>query len=82
MTCKDLADKQDIVEKVQKEEGNPLAKRVNIIHKEIPIDDPQRRRPDTTRAKESLQWQPKWSVSQGVSAPSKDMRTMLMYLML
>jgi len=59
--------RQDIVEKVQKEEGNPLAKRVNIIHKEIPIDDPQRRRPDTSRAKESLKWQPKWSVRQGVS---------------
>ena len=57
---------QDIVEKVQKEEGNPLAKRVNIIHKEIPTDDPQRRRPDTTRAKETLQWQPQWNVEQGV----------------
>lgn len=52
---------------MQKEEGNPLAKRVNIIHKEMPIDDPQRRRPDTTRAKEQLQWQPRWSVRQGVS---------------
>lgn len=57
---------RDIVEEVQKEQGNPLAKRVNIIHKEIPIDDPQRRRPDTTRAKETLQWQPQWSVRQGV----------------
>lgn len=57
---------RDIVEKVQKEEGNPLAKRVNIIHKEIPTDDPQRRRPDTTRAKETLQWQPQWNVEQGV----------------
>ncbi|WVQ80065.1 hypothetical protein IAT38_002166 [Cryptococcus sp. DSM 104549] len=57
---------RDIVEKVQKEEKNPLAKRVNIIHKEIPIDDPQRRRPDTTRAKETLQWQPRWNVRQGV----------------
>ncbi|WVQ71949.1 hypothetical protein IAR50_001491 [Cryptococcus sp. DSM 104548] len=57
---------RDIVEKVQKEENNPLAKRVNIIHKEIPIDDPQRRRPDTTRAKETIQWQPRWNVRQGV----------------
>jgi UDP-glucuronate decarboxylase len=32
----------------------------------MPIDDPQRRRPDTTRAKETLQWQPKWSVRAGV----------------
>ncbi|KAL7422533.1 UDP-glucuronic acid decarboxylase 1 [Cryptotrichosporon argae] len=57
---------RDIVEKVQKEEGNPLAKRVNIIHKEIPQDDPQRRRPDTTRAKETLDWQPRWHVQAGV----------------
>ncbi|KAK8854714.1 hypothetical protein IAR55_003453 [Kwoniella newhampshirensis] len=57
---------RDIVEKVQKEQGNPLAKRVNIIHKEIPTDDPQRRRPDTSRAKEVLQWQPQWHVRQGV----------------
>ena len=60
------ANQQDIVEKVQKEEGNPLARRVDIIHKEIPTDDPQRRRPDTTRAKETLQWQPQWNVEQGV----------------
>ena len=59
---------QDIVEQVQKAAGNPLAKRVNIIHKDMPIDDPQRRRPDTTRAKESLGWQPQWSVRQGVSS--------------
>ncbi|KAK1927224.1 UDP-glucuronic acid decarboxylase Uxs1p [Papiliotrema laurentii] len=57
---------RDIVEEVQKEEGNPLAKRVNIIHKDMPIDDPQRRRADTSRAKESLQWQPQWNVRQGV----------------
>ncbi|ORY35508.1 UDP-glucuronic acid decarboxylase Uxs1p [Naematelia encephala] len=57
---------RDIVEKVQKDQGNPLAKRVNIIHKDLPSDDPQRRRPDTTRAKESLGWQPQWSVKQGI----------------
>ena len=61
---------QDIVEKLQKEQGNPLAKRVNIIHKEMPVDDPQRRRPDTTRAKETLGWQPRWSVSMGVEEVS------------
>lgn len=57
---------RDIVEKVQKEQGNPLAKRVNIVHKDMPTDDPQRRRPDTSRAKESLKWQPQFNVRQGV----------------
>ena len=32
----------------------------------MPIDDPQRRRAETTRAKETLDWQPQWTVRQGV----------------
>jgi UDP-glucuronate decarboxylase len=56
---------QDIVEEVQKEAGVP-SKRVSIIHKDMPTDDPQRRRPDTTRAKETLDWQPRFAVRQGV----------------
>lgn len=55
-----------VVAQVQREEGDANPKEVGIIHKEMPTDDPQRRRPDTTRAKETLQWQPKWSVEQGV----------------
>lgn len=61
-----IANPQDIVEEVQKEEGNPLAKRVGIIHKDMPVDDPQRRRADTSRAKEVLQWQPQYGVREGV----------------
>ena len=30
-------------------------------------DDPQRRRPDITRAKELLQWEPKVSLEQGIA---------------
>ena len=29
-----------------------------IIHRELPPDDPGRRRPDITRARELLDWQP------------------------
>ncbi|WVF67436.1 hypothetical protein IAT40_002192 [Kwoniella sp. CBS 6097] len=57
---------RDIVEKVQIEEGVANPKKVGIIHKDLPQDDPQRRRADTTRAQETLQWQPQWSVRQGV----------------
>ncbi|KAL9712755.1 UDP-glucuronic acid decarboxylase 1 [Leucoagaricus gongylophorus] len=57
---------RDIVEKVQEEDGVKLDKRVKIIYKPIPTDDPQKRRPDTSRAKESLEWQPCWSVHMGL----------------
>jgi UDP-glucuronate decarboxylase len=56
---------RDIVEKVQKEDGLEH-QRVRIVHKPIPTDDPQKRRPDTTRAKNSLDWQPKWTVQMGL----------------
>jgi UDP-glucuronate decarboxylase len=57
---------RDIVEKVQDEDGVKRDHRVNIIYKPMPTDDPQKRRPDTTRAKESLQWQPRWTVRMGL----------------
>lgn len=58
---------REIVEKVQEEDGEPLKRRVNIVYNNpMPTDDPQKRRPDTTRAKESLQWQPRWTVRMGL----------------
>jgi len=57
---------REIVEKVQKEDGIKLERRVQIVYKPIPTDDPQKRRPDTTRAKNSLGWQPRWSVRMGL----------------
>lgn len=56
---------RDIVEKVQREDGLK-PKRVNIVYKPMPTDDPQKRRPDTTRAKEVLGWQPRWTVRMGL----------------
>ncbi|KAJ6627416.1 hypothetical protein B0H10DRAFT_1941166 [Mycena sp. CBHHK59/15] len=57
---------RDIVEKVQEEDGEKPAQHVKIVYEPIPTDDPQKRRPDTTRAKESLQWQPRWTVKMGL----------------
>lgn len=57
---------RQIVEKVQQDDGTPLKHQVQIVHKPMPTDDPQKRRPDTTRAKESLDWQPRWTVGMGV----------------
>ena len=33
---------------------------------EMPKDDPQQRKPDNTRAKEVLDWQPRWTVRMGL----------------
>jgi dTDP-glucose 4,6-dehydratase len=53
-----------------------------IIYKPLPTDDPKQRRPDITRAKEILGWQPKISRSEGLkvtyeyfkSLPEKDIK--------
>lgn len=56
---------REIVGKVQREDGAPV-KDISIVHKPMPTDDPQKRRPDTTRAKQVLNWQPQWTVAMGV----------------
>ena len=38
-----------------------------IIYKELPIDDPRIRQPDTSRAKENLNWEPKVSLEEGIN---------------
>ena len=57
---------REIVEKVQREDGVEPPRRVNIVYKPMPADDPQKRRPDTTRARETLGWEPRWTVRMGV----------------
>lgn len=65
-TIKEFAELvREIVEKVQAD-GHTLSRRVEIVYKPMPTDDPQKRRPDTTRAKEALGWQPRWSVRMGL----------------
>ncbi|KAH9987855.1 UDP-xylose synthase [Russula vinacea] len=58
---------RDVVEDVQRtDDGVASPRRVNIIHEGLPKDDPQKRRPDTSRAKASLEWQPRWTVRMGL----------------
>ncbi len=37
-----------------------------IVYKKLPIDDPTRRLPDITKAKQKLNWQPKTSLEEGL----------------
>jgi UDP-glucuronate decarboxylase len=47
--------------------GNSHAKETStIVMKEALIDDPKRRRPDISKVKEVLEWQPRWSVRMGI----------------
>ena len=39
---------------------------VKIVYKALPVDDPKQRRPDITRAKALLDWEPKVSRSEGL----------------
>jgi UDP-glucuronate decarboxylase len=58
---------REIVGNIQAEDGGkPLAHSLNIIHMPMPTDDPQRRRADTTRANQVLQWQPRWTIRMGI----------------
>jgi dTDP-glucose 4,6-dehydratase len=41
-------------------------KNIKIINKDLPIDDPKVRRPDTTKAQTILKWQPKISRAEGL----------------
>jgi dTDP-glucose 4,6-dehydratase len=43
--------------------NNPKA---HIIYNPLPVDDPKQRRPDITKAKEILGWEPKYNRSEGL----------------
>ena len=38
-----------------------------IIHEPLPVDDPKQRRPNITRAKELLGWEPKVKLEDGLA---------------
>jgi len=49
-----------------------------IINLPAVTDDPQKRKPDTTVAREKLGWQPKWTVKSGVSELSDYYKMLLL----
>lgn len=49
----------------------------NIIHKELPQDDPQQRRPDITLAKARLNWQPSIALDDGLFRTVEYFRALL-----
>ena len=39
----------------------------NLVYKDLPNDDPKQRRPDITKAKENLNWEPKVDLETGLT---------------
>lgn len=56
--------------KSQSSSASPL-QHSPIIHKPALPDDPPRRRPDTSKARETLQWEPTWSAQDGLKETAK-----------
>ena len=54
---------KDFAEEVLKLTGN----RVKIIYKPLPADDPKQRKPDITKAKKLLNWEPKVNRKEGLA---------------
>ena len=48
-----------------------------IIHKPLPQDDPTRRKPDITQARETLKWEPKMVLDEGLARTIHYFRTLL-----
>ena len=49
----------------------------NIKHEPLPADDPRQRKPDTTRARELLGWEPKIRLREGLERTIADFRSRL-----
>jgi dTDP-glucose 4,6-dehydratase len=52
----------DLAEKVLKITGSSS----EIVYEALPIDDPQQRQPDITRAKQVLGWEPEIELEEGL----------------
>jgi nucleoside-diphosphate-sugar epimerase len=53
--------------------------RSQIIFKNLPIDDPQQRKPDITKAKNALNWEPKVDLEQGLISTHSWLSAVLMH---
>ena len=49
---------------------------VNIVYKPLPVDDPKQRRPDITKARQLLGWEPKVKRMEGLAKTYEYFKTL------
>ncbi len=62
-----------LAEQVREQTGSQS----ELVFKPLPIDDPRQRRPDISRAKEKLGWEPKIGLTQGLASTIEHLRTVI-----
>ena len=63
----DVQEDATIVGNVGNAVGNTVGNVGNVIEKDLDINDPKRRKPDITLAKELLGWEPKVALKEGLA---------------
>lgn len=66
----------ELVEEIIGVVNNPNAK---LVYKPLPVDDPKRRRPDISLAKEVLDWEPKIDRKEGIKRTFEYFKTVIKY---
>ena len=69
--------REQTVLELAEEIGHVIGVPVELEHHDLPADDPGRRRPDITRARELLGWEPGVALVDGLAATADWMRTRL-----
>ena len=57
--------------KLAKKIKSKIDNNLNIVHKPLPQDDPKQRNPDITKAKDTLNWEPKFDLDLGLDLTIK-----------
>jgi nucleoside-diphosphate-sugar epimerase len=60
---------------VVEEIGRILGRRLDVVYHERPGDDPERRKPDCTRAQKMLNWRPRVPLAEGLRKTIEYFRT-------
>jgi nucleoside-diphosphate-sugar epimerase len=53
------------------------ASNVDIVHRDLPVDDPKVRQPDIARARTELSWEPAMGIREGLALTMEDFRKRL-----
>ncbi|MCK4584674.1 SDR family NAD-dependent epimerase/dehydratase, partial [candidate division WOR-3 bacterium] len=59
------------IKKLAENLSDVTGRKIKIIYKELPVDDPRCRKPDISKAKELLSWEPHVDLKNGLRETAK-----------